>query len=319
MGIMPMLSARYAATAYLYNNTLMGASRGPAALQYGYDWRPQEQYSGVGNSTSLDSLSNYAEQSEFVRATIRLGWFRDSASAPPRVVFSASGGPRSQVTRTGRDPHQVSYEVRFPTLGLATLDHRVEHLVYGGTLSADWRAGHPHWSRGGRIAIGAERFGVPIEALALHTTESAAQFTRYSIETEMGASFMRDPRTLRLKLRLNDLDAGRDAGQMLPSDMSRLGGRDGLGGYAPGRFHDLDALVGRLMYVLPLARLVEAELHSEWGAVYSDVWKDTKPATLKSSFGFSVRGRSDGAPHGQLGVDFSREGFRFSYTFGQVQ
>jgi hypothetical protein len=319
MGIMPMLSARYAATTYLYNSTELGASRGPVALAYGYDWLPQEQYYGVGNSSSHDSLSDYATQDEFVRGKFLWGWGRDSAAAPARVVFSAWGGPRSQVMRTGRDANQMSYDVRFPALGSATLDRRVEHLIYGASLSSDWRSGHPHWSRGGRVAIWAERYDVPIEGLALHTSQSAGQFTRYSFETEMGASFMRDPRTLRLKLRLSDVDAGKDGGQMLPLDMSRLGGRDGLAGYAPGRFHDLDLMVARLMYVFPLARLVEADLHTEWGAVYSDVWNDAQPNTLRNSFGFSVRGRSDGAPHGELGVDFSPDGVRVSYTFGEVQ
>ena len=123
---------------------------------------------------------------------------------------------------------------------------------------------------------------------------------------------MRDPRTFRLRVRLNDIDAGRNAGQMLPSDLSRLGGRDGLSGYGPGRFHDLDLLVARLMYVFPLARLAEAELHTELGAVYADVWHDVKPNTLKNSVGISLRGRSDGSPHGELGIDFSPDGVLFS-------
>ena len=317
---MPLWSARYAATITMYNSTRLGASRGPLAFQYGYDWRPREQFYGVGTSTSHDSLSDYAMQDEFARGTLRLGWGRDSAAAPPRFVISAWGGPRSRVTRTGRDAGEVTYDVRFPALGSATLDRRVEHLVYGGSLSADWRSGHPHWSRGGRFAIGAERYDVPIQALAVHSTQPlGAQFTRYSFETEAGASFMRDPRTVRLKVRLTDVNAGRDLDRFLPSDLSRLGGRDGLAGYGPGRFHDLDLVLTKLMYVFPLARFFEADLHSEWGAVYSDVWRDAAPGTLKQSFGFAVRGRSDGAPHGAAGVDFSREGVRFNYTFGNVQ
>jgi hypothetical protein len=318
-GLFPMLSARYAATTYLYNSTLLGASRGPVEVLYGYDWLPQEQYHGVGNSSSRDSISDYATQDESVIGRFSQGWARDSSSAPPRVVLGVWGGPRSQVMRTGRDAGQVSYEVRFPAMGSATLDRRVEHLVYGANLTTDWRSGRPHWSRGGLVVIGAERYDVPVAALALHTSQSGAQFTRYSVETEAGASFMRDPRTVRVRLRLVDVDAGRNAGQMLPSDMSRLGGRDGLSGYSPGRFHDLDLLVARFMYVFPLARLAEAELHSEWGAVYPDVWKDAKPNTLRSSFGISLRGRSERAPRGELGIDFSPEGFRMSYTFGVVQ
>ena len=156
---------------------------------------------------------------------------------------------------------------------------------------------------------------MPIEGLALHTSQSAGQFTRYSFETEMGASFMRDPRTLRLKLRLSDVDAGKDGGQMPPLDMSRLGGRDGLARYAPGRFHDLDLMVARLMYVFPLARLVEADLHTEWGAVYSDVWNDAQPNTLREFVRLQRARPQRRRPHGELGVDFSPDGVRVSYTF----
>jgi hypothetical protein len=317
-GIVPMLSARYSATTYLYNSTRLGASYGPLGLQYGYNWQPQDQFYGLGNSSSHDSLSDYAMQDEFVRGTFSQGWGRESATGAPLFMFDAWAGPRSEVTRTGRDAHQVSYDVRFPSLGSATLDQRVEHLVYGGSLSSDWRAGRPHWSHGGRVSFGAERFDVPIGALALHTSQSGAQFTRYSAETEAGASFMRDPRTFRVRLRLTDIDPGTNGGQMLPSDLSRLGGRDGLSGYSPGRFHDLDLLVGRIMYLFPLARLAEVELHSEWGAVYPDIWRNAKLNTLRNSVGLSLRGRSDGAPHGELGIDFSPEGMRLSYTFGQV-
>ena len=317
---LPRLSARYAATILNYNSTLLGASLGPIALQYGFDWRPQDDFYGVGTSTSRDSLSDFAAQGEFARGVFRWGASRDTARAHPHFRINAWGGPRSLVTRAGRDSKQVSYEARFPALGSATLDRRVEHLVYGGSVSTDWRSGRPHWNHGGRLMLGVERYDTPTRALALRSSRSGgAQFTRYSVATEGGISFMRDPRTIRLMLRLTDQSVGSGADHFLISDMARLGGRDGLAGFVPGRFHDMDLLHTRLMYVFPLARLFEFEVHSEWGAVYRDVWKDATLGTLKHSFGLSLRARSDAAPRGALGLDLSSEGMRIRYALGGVE
>ena len=265
-------------------------------------------------------MSDYAVQSEFARGTLRWAWGRASETRERLVVISAWGGPRSLVTRTGRDATQMSYDDRFPTIGAATLDQRVDHLVYGGSLSTDWRAGVPHWNRGGRVTVGAERFDAPIQALAQRASQpDGAQFTRYTIEIEAGTSIMRDPRTFRVMLRLSDLDVDAGQNRFVPSDLSRLGGRDGLGGYGPGRFQDFDLLLTRLMYVFPMARWFEFELHSEWGSVYSDVWRDATPGTLKSSVGFTLRGRSKADPRGAVGFDFSQEGGRLKFTYGVVQ
>ena len=317
---LPHFSARYAATQHHYTSTLLGASLGPMAVQYGYDWRPQDQYYGIGISTSEDSVANYGAQDEFARAMFRWGASPDSIRARRHVMFSAWGGPRSLVTRTGRDSKEISYEARYPLLGAATLDRRIEHLIYGGGLSGDWRSGRPHWGHGGRLMLGVERFDAPIRALALHSSQfDGAQFTRYSAETEGGISFMRDPRTIRLMVRVIDQRIGSGGDHFLPTDLARLGGQDGLAGFGSGRFHDLDLLHTRLMYVFPLARLFEFEVHSEWGGVYHDVWSDAKLRTLKHSVGLSLRFRDEAAPRGALGFDASSEGVRIRYALGGVE
>lgn len=317
---LPRLSARYAATLLGYSSSRVAASLGPATLQYGFDWRPQDRFYGVGTSTSRDSLADFGAQDDFVQGILHWGASPDSVGGRRHLGFSAWGGPRSLVTRTGRDTKEVSYQARFPALGDATLDRRVEHLVYGGSVLGDWRSGRPHWSHGGRLSLAVERYDTPMRALALNSSRlDGARFTRYSVETEGGMSFMRDPRTIRLLVRLTDqtVDSGRD--HFLISDMARIGGRDGLAGYGPGRFHDLDLLHARLMYLFPLARLFEFEVHSEWGAVYPDIWRDAKLRTLRHSFGVSLRARSDVMPHAALGFDVSPEGVRIRYAVGGVE
>ncbi len=317
---LPHLSVRLAATLNGYDSTRLGASLGPAVVEYGYDWRPQDPFYGVGTSTPRGTLSDFGAQDEYARGILHWGASPDSARGHRHVSVSAWGGPRSLVTRTGRDSREVSYEVRFPAIGSATLDRRVEHFVYGGRASIDGRSGRPHWSQGGRLALGVERYDPPIPALALHSARfEGAQFTRFTAEAEGGISVMRDPRSIRLLVRMTDQTVGSGRDHFLLSDMARLGGRDGLAGFSPGRFHDLDLLYGRLMYVFPLARLFEFEVHSEWGAAYPSLWGDVTLRSLKHSVGLSLRARSDAMPHGALGFDVSSEGVRLHYAWGGVE
>ena len=314
------MSARYAGTVNGYNSTLLGVVGRPLGLQYGYDWRPREQFYGIGRSAAPESLSGYAMQREFVRGTLRWSWDRDRGLIPPASVISLWGGPRSLVTRTGREAGRVSYDRRFPAMGAATLDLRVENLVYGASFSRDRRSGHPHWSHGERVLLSAERYDAPIQALALHDGHSrGAQFTRYGFETEMGLSFMRDPRSVRLLLKGIDQNVSSGGDRMLLSDLATLGGNEGLMGFEPGRFHDRDLMLAKLTYLFPILRGVEVDLHSEWGAVYHDVWNDAKPNTLRSSAGFAVRLRSALKPHASAGLDFSHESVRLRLTLGGME
>lgn len=317
-GLVPTAAVRYTGTFRLYNSTLVSLSKGPALLQYGYDWRPRDPIYGVGLGSSQDSVANFALQDEFVRGSLSRTW-ADSGHAPILSV-QLWGGPRSRVTRTGRDDTRPSYEALFPELAATTLDRRVEHLNYGAGLSSDFRQGRPHWNRGGFVRLLAERFADPVQALALHSGQaSGATFDRYTIEAETAFSFLRDSRTLRLYARMIDDHIENHPERFLFSDLARLGGRDGLLGYSPGRFRDLDGLVTHAAYIFPLTRLFEFDVHSEWGAVYSDVWREAALRTLKSSYGFTLRLRTDMRMIGAIGLDASREGVRVRYALGDVE
>jgi hypothetical protein len=319
-GALPAFSARHAATHRHYHSTTLGVSRGPIALQYGHDWRPRDLFFGIGAQSDEDSLTDFGLEDDWVRAT--LTWASaDSVRYGPRLLLQTWGGPRSRITRSGHDETEHSYQEFFPAIATTSLDRRVEHLVYGAAAAADWRVGRPHWSSGGRVRATGERLDTPREEFALHTAQDrGAQFTRLTLETEQGFSFLkRDPRTLRFFARVVDHRIDAHPERFLFSDLARLGGRDGISGFSRGRFRDVDALLMRVQYVFPLARLFEFEVHSEWGSVYPDVWKDPTFSSLENSVGFTMRGRNEWNARGAVGLDVSREGVRMHYILGRVE
>ncbi len=313
----PRFGVQYSATTHFYNRTQATLTSGPASLQYAYEWRPQEQFHGIGLESAEDSLSDYAIEFETARAGLTRAWGRDPDRNQPRLTLNAWGGPRSALTSTGRDARQVPFDRRFPGLAGLTLGRRVEHLTYGAAIKLDERRGAPHWSRGGALTLAAENFTDPVRALALHdAAATGAGFRRFTGQLDVGTSFMRDPRSLRLMAKVVDQQVDARADRFLVADLATLGGRDGLLGYSPGRFRDKDLLLTRLTYVFPLARRFEVDLHSEFGGVYGDVWHDVRIGGLKHSFGMSLRGRGDRTARGAVGFDISPESIRINYTLG---
>jgi hypothetical protein len=314
------LRADFSFTSRQYNQTLVTVQGRPARLEYGYEWRPRERFHGVGLETTEERVSAYASQSEFVRGSMRIAWNRDTEQSRPRTEVNLWAGPRMTVTRTGREPGTASFEVRFPELASPTLDDRIEHLIYGGSFSTDWRVGSQRWAGGWRTKVQGERYDRPNALTALRIGGArGAQFTRLEYETETGFSFMRDPRTVRFLVRVVDQSVTSDREHFLISDMATLGGRKGLAGFEAGRFHDMDLLVSRVSYIFPIVRRLEIDLHSEWGGVYSNVWGDPRLSTLRNSYGVALRGRLKEAPFGSLGLDFSREGARVRFSLGGVE
>jgi len=183
----------------------------------------------------------------------------------------------------------------------------------------DSPSGRPHWWRGWRAGASAERYDVPIEAFALHSASTPTQaFTRLSYEGEVGVSFWRDPRTLRLLGRVVDERGKPNGGNFLITDYTVQGGSEGMWGFEPGRFHDLDQALVRLTDIYPIARYFEGDLHSEAGTV-SPQLSDIRIDQLKHSFGVAVRVRAAWGPLAFGGLDWSSERLRWRFGFGAVE
>ena len=321
-GFKSELRADYSFTTRNYNRTVLALRGHPASLEYGYEWRPQEQFYGRGLESSQDLQSNFAIQREFVRGSLHWAWSReeDIETSPPHAKLDLWTGLRTQVTLNGREEGLASYQTFFPEEGARTLGRRFDHVVSGSSFESDWLLGQQRWTRGWRVFFSGERYDPAGTYFALRSARpEGARFERYVVETETGFSFLRDPRTLRFFARLMNqtITGGRD--QMMLEDMATLGSRDGLRGYPAGRFTDLDQLLGRINYVFPLVRRLEMDLHSEWGGVYGNFSEDAKLSTLRHSWGFAFRGRLKDRPIGAIGLDFSREATRLRLSVGGVR
>jgi len=312
------LLARHALTQHHYHETTLGLVGSPAWIDYHYAWRPQEPYYGEGPASRIEDHTDYATQYETMRFGLQAARGRPG---DPGGLNSASvyTGPRSAVTRTGREPGRVSFERLFPDVAGPVLNHTVDHEVYGLQLLHDGRAGEPHWGHGWRGQFTFERYGGPLRALALRSAnDPGARFWKAAGEAETAVSWWRDPRTLRLLVRVEDRHvlSGRD--RFLPGDLATLGGAAGLEGFDTGRFHGLDAVLTQLAYVFPVSRRVEMDLHGEWGNTYGRLG-DVKPGDFEHSAGVTLRLRWEHAPLAAIGFDASRESVRLTYGIGGLR
>jgi Omp85 superfamily domain len=315
-GLSRWTALEWSGTTIGYSRTAARVEAGPARLEYRYDWRPRERFFGIGMDAAESDESRYAWQSEDVR--LGLNWSSPGRPhAPPPLSLSGWFGPRSAVVRHAHGGDETPIEVRFPALTATTLDQRVEHLVYGIGVTFDQRVGHPHWSRGVQLSVSGERFDRPISLFALHTARpEAAEFTRLTVEAQGAISFMRDPRTIRVSLKAIDQNIDDRSAQFVFPDLVSLGGGEGLRGFEPRRFQDVDMLVGRLTYLFPLSQHFEFDIHAEAGGVYGDLTDEPRFASLETSYGVALRPRTVLAPLGFVGVDWSREAVRFRFGFG---
>lgn len=311
-----VLSLSHAATTAHYHDTRVVLSGQSAQFAYHYEWRPQEQFYGLGMNTTPGMHSAYATQSERVQFAYGYGWNRDEVMLVPRTNLGAYVGTDARVTTSGREAGIPSSEDLFPDLVAGSLDERHEHFIYGVSFAGDWRTGVPHRAGGWRVLIESERHDEPHALVALRTNQPGAQFTRTTMELEKRISFMRDPRTFQFLARVIDQDISNDPDRMELADYASLGGHNGLGGFEPGRFHDLDAAYGKVAYIFPLVRRFEIEMHGEVGETSPDVWHAARFDQLQTSVGIGLRGRGLTRPLGYLGVEFSHEAMRFRFHTG---
>ena len=299
---------------YQYSRVNVGVSRGPADLSYEHEWRPRERFFGVGVDAP-DTSSSYAFERDQIRLSLGHSWIRRDEHVPGSRI-EAWAGPEVGLLLRGHEA--PSFDEQFPALA-ALEGGRREHFVYGLRAFRDTRSGRPHWRRGWRASFEAARFDQPIRSLAIRNGRAEEpSFTRLTFQGETGVSFRRDPRTLRLAIKLIDQQVSGDPRRLLVSELSTLGGLAGLSGFSPGRFHDLDLAVARLSYVFPLSKTFELDLHAESGSVVPTL-RALRRSALEHSYGVAFRPRRLSRPLFSIGLDGSREGARMTIMLTGVE
>ena len=282
---------------------------------YGHDWRPQEPFYGIGAQARESDVSNYAMRADQAELQARL-----RAGSRVRREVGAWIGARQSVLRSGREAGRPTLETTFPQVAAGTLEIPQYHWIVGARAALDTRSGRPHWSRGWRLEAGAERFAPQQGGIRVFSgDDDSPGFRRFTLAGQVGWSFMRDPRTLRLSGRVVDVEPFDQARPPAPFDLPHLGSSAGLAGFEPGRFHGLDLLLVKLDYIFPLVEYAELELSAEVGAVSGDVWRETRVDRLERSYGVLIRPRTHRVPLGAFGVCWSREGARVRYSLGGVE
>jgi hypothetical protein len=311
-----VLALSHAASVRHYHDTRVVLSGDLGEISYNYEWRPQEPFYGFGMDASRDLRTSYATQSERVQVALGFAWNRNRETRAPRTQTGFFAGTDSRVTKRGRDEDLPPADVLYPEVMEPILGERWEHFIFGFHFSSDWRTGAPHLANGWRVMVELERHDEPHEILALDTDHPGAQFTRATYELERRFSFMRDPRTIQIRTRIMDQHISSNPERMELGDYAKLGGHYGLGGFEPGRFHDLDMMYGKLAYIFPLVRRLEIEIHGEAGQVASDVWRTSRFDQFATSMGIGLRGRTSQRALGYIGFDWSREGVRARWSTG---
>jgi hypothetical protein len=314
-----ILTGELSASTQHYHRTRVQLALGPFGADYLYEWRPRDQFFGLGPDSREEDLSEFATQDQSLRAQV--AWpAQKRKQPPPRAQVMAYVGTRQLVTRSGRGL-EPSFEQVFPVIGASQLDEQAENLLTGVRGYLDTRDGKPHWTRGVRVEAQVDVFGSSkAQSLAFQTASTdAPQFTRYYGAVVTGFSFMRDPRSIRLSLRASHQDVAHRSEAMRIYDLSGLGGGRGLYGFEPGRFKDLDMAVGQVSYIFPLAQHFELDVHTELGNVYRDLFEAPTWNSLRQSYGVQLRPRTADSPLGFVGVDWSNEGVRFRFSIGGVE
>jgi hypothetical protein len=279
---------------------------------YVHDWRPEESFYGIGADAAEADASDFALQAERIGLRLAL----NGGKRWPREL-EAWVGERRSVLRPGKASDRPSVEEIFPSTA-ASLDVPQIHRMAGARVALDTRSGRPHWSRGWRLEAQAEQFDNG-DGIVFDGVDDSPGFRRYSLAGQVGWSFMRDPRTVRVIARVMDIQP-LDASRPPPlNDLSRLGGGAGLGAFEPGRFTDLDLLAVKLAYIFPIAQYGEIEIASDIGTVSGDVWNATRIDNLERTYSVILRPRSHHAPLGSIGVSWGREGARVRLSLGGVE
>ena len=248
---------------------------------------PQEDFFGIGPSSSLDMRTNYDIDS------IDIGT-RGLVHVTPWLELGATVGYYTPSIGSGSDDNYPSIEDQFTDATAPGLTEQPDYVTTAVYADIDYRDRRGSPTRGGRYRVSFGTWNdVTLDDYDFHRFDAdAAQFIsvypRHVIAAHVGLSYV------------NNQTGHRVPFYFLPY----VGGSDTVRGFREFRFRDENMLFGNLEYRYQAFPMIDLAAFADAGEVRPD-WEDIGPGDLKTSFGFGVRVHSN-----------SRMFVRLDYGFG---
>jgi hypothetical protein len=271
-----------------------------------YRSKPEEDFFGLGRSTSLNRNAYHLEETD---AALQLGRTRGAFSFVTDFGYSKSN------VFDGKDTRFPSVDELFAPEEVPGLEEGAELLFADASLALDFR------DRSGCPTSGAAALA---SAGIFEDVEEADDFSHYRLRGELqghlpllGRRSRFGPRSV-LSLRVRgEFTDGFDGSAVPFFRMPHLGGSSSLRGFREFRFRDERAVVANLEYRWRIQELLEAVLFLDAGQVFAQ-GQDPALEDFESSWGGGIRGVLRNTTVFRFEVGRSDEGTRFFFNFSPM-
>jgi hypothetical protein len=277
--------------------------RVPVALRLNVRYRNyrEEEYYGLGPSSSKDKESNYRR--EEVDATVLVG-----AGPFGGLDVGVLGGYLRSRTGAGTGGDDKSVDRVFHTREIPGFSESIEFWTTGFTAALDYRD-----SRGN------PRSGVALlmdHTLYENTAGDAYSFQATSAEFQGYLPFLHKHRVIALRAFASEAKGMR--GGTVPFHLlPYVGGGDTIRGFEEYRFRDGKLLLGNLEYRFEAFIGLDVALFGDFGQV-GDEWSNFKTSEFKYSYGGGLRFNTAYSVFMRLDLGYGKEGTRFFWKFENV-
>lgn len=262
-----------------------------------YEDRPQEDFFGLGPSSSKADRSNFELEKRTVQITLAGRPFRGVTIGFPLAFFNGHVSP-------GTDDRFPDLQERFSAAALAGAERGAE-LVSGGVfLTWDYRDSVLRPRAGGMWAL---------ETAYVRDTEAQDfRFMRYRLETAHYLP-LDDEHVVALRgLGIFNDEKGRAGVPFFLKAV--LGGKETMRGFREFRFYDDNALLFSAEYRWRIWSFADAVLFVDEGQVAPEPG-DFSWGNFRNSRGVGLRFQSERSQLTRVDVGHSREGWRFYVSF----
>jgi len=301
-GVMPHVGRRIPGRSWKGDDVYELGARGtelsriPFYVTMRYRYLPQNDFYGLGSSSSLDDRSNFLQEEG--RVYLQTGYqFTD------HILWLVSGGFQRNTIRSGKSSSYPSTEEVFDDDEAPGLSTPPDYVRAGTQLLLDRRdePGNPH--RGFMAGLAFERFE--------DRTEDAFSFSRIAIDVRAFLPLGSPQRVVALRAGFTHDSA--DAGHEVPFFMQHaLGGSHNLRGFDSFRFRGEKVMLYQAEYRWEPLSFWELSVFADTGSV-ADKLSELSFSELHWDWGFGTRFKSYRDVVLRMEIAFSAETTRYLF------